>query len=60
MALVTGVLSIFLFFIIPFSEEPWLSQHYWQQYEEYCKRVLYFWSFGRLSQNKQKEGMNEV
>ncbi len=42
MALVTGVFAIILFFTIPFSEEPWLRQHYGQPYEEYCRMVPRF------------------
>jgi protein-S-isoprenylcysteine O-methyltransferase Ste14 len=42
MALVTGVFAISLFFIIPFSEEPWLLQQYGSQYEEYCRIVPRF------------------
>lgn len=42
MALVTGVFAIILFFITPFSEEPWLRQHYGKPYEEYCKKVPRF------------------
>jgi protein-S-isoprenylcysteine O-methyltransferase Ste14 len=42
MALVTGVFAISLFFIIPFSEEPWLRQQYGKPYEEYCKMVPRF------------------
>jgi protein-S-isoprenylcysteine O-methyltransferase Ste14 len=41
-ALITGLLAIFLFFIIPFSEEPWLREQYGKPYEEYCKRVPRF------------------
>ena len=39
MALVTGALLIIIFFILPFSEEPWLRQQYGKPYEEYCKKV---------------------
>lgn len=42
MALATGLLAVFLFFITPFSEEPWLRQQYGQPYEEYCKMVPRF------------------
>jgi len=42
MALVTGLFAIFLFFIIPFSEEPWLRQQYGKPYEEYRRVVPRF------------------
>jgi protein-S-isoprenylcysteine O-methyltransferase Ste14 len=42
MALVTGVFAIILFFITPFSEEPWLRQQYGKPYEVYCKKVPRF------------------
>ena len=42
MTLVTGVFLIFLFFIIPFSEEPWLRQQYGEEFEKYCKAVPRF------------------
>jgi protein-S-isoprenylcysteine O-methyltransferase Ste14 len=42
MALVTGIFAIFLFFIIPFSEEPWLRQQYGKSYEDYCKIIPRF------------------
>ena len=45
MALVTGALAIFLFFIIPFSEEPWLKEKYGEPYENYCKAVPRFIGF---------------
>ncbi len=45
MALVTGALAIFLFFIIPFSEEPWLKEKYGEPYENYCKAVPRFVGF---------------
>jgi len=42
MALATGVFAIILFFLTPFSEEPWLRQQYGKSYEEYCKIVPRF------------------
>ena len=42
MALVTGLFAVFLFFIIPFSEEPWLRQQYGKPYEDYCRVVPRF------------------
>ncbi|HSV49388.1 MAG TPA: isoprenylcysteine carboxylmethyltransferase family protein [Candidatus Acidoferrales bacterium] len=42
MALVTGVFAIFLFLIIPFSEEPWLKEQYGNPYIDYCKKVPRF------------------
>ena len=42
MALVTGACLIFLFLVIPFSEEPWLRQQYGEPYVEYCKNVPRF------------------
>ncbi len=54
MALVTGVFAIFLFFIIPFSEEPWLRQQYGQPYEEYCKMVPRFVGFRSFKPTTRK------
>ena len=42
MALVTGAFAIFLFLIIPFSEEPWLKQQYGNPYIIYCRMVPRF------------------
>ena len=42
MALVTGLFIVILFFIIPFSEEPWLRQQYGEPYVEYCRKVPRF------------------
>ena len=42
MALVTGAFAIFLFLIIPFSEEPWLKQQYGKPYIDYCRMVPRF------------------
>jgi len=42
MALVTGALLVLAFFILPFSEEPWLRQQYGEPYVEYCKNVPRF------------------
>jgi len=45
MALVTGTFLIFLFLVIPFSEEPWLRKQYGQSFEEYCIMVPRFIGF---------------
>jgi protein-S-isoprenylcysteine O-methyltransferase Ste14 len=42
MALVSGLLLMLTFFILPFSEEPWLRQQYGKPFEEYCKQVPRF------------------
>lgn len=42
MALVTGTIVIIVFAILPFSEEPWLRQHYGKAYVEYCRQVPRF------------------
>ncbi|MCW4054621.1 MAG: isoprenylcysteine carboxylmethyltransferase family protein [Candidatus Bathyarchaeota archaeon] len=42
MALVTGAFIISVFAILPFSEEPWLTQQYGITYVEYCKQVPRF------------------
>jgi len=42
LALVTGLFAIFLFLVLPFSEEPWLLQQHGQPFEDYCKRVPRF------------------
>ena len=55
MALVTGVFAIFLFFIIPFSEEPWLRQQYGKPYEEYCKMVPRFIGLRSFKPKLQKK-----
>ena len=42
MALITGVFAIFLFLVIPFSEEPWLKKQYGLPYDNYCRTVPRF------------------
>ena len=42
MALVTAIMVIVVFAILPFSEEPWLRQQYGKAYEEYCRKVPRF------------------
>ena len=42
LSLITGVFSIFLFFLTPFVEEPWLKEVLGSKYEEYCKKVRRF------------------
>ncbi len=54
MALLTGAFAIFLFFIVPFSEEPWLRQLYGEPYGEYCKNVPRFIDIRSFKQTKQQ------
>jgi len=42
MVLVTGLMIIAMFFILPFSEEPWLLQEYGKAYEDYSAKVPRF------------------
>jgi protein-S-isoprenylcysteine O-methyltransferase Ste14 len=42
MVLVTGLIIIAMFFILPFSEEPWLLQEYGKAYEDYSAKVPRF------------------
>jgi len=42
LAMVTGVLLVLAFLILPFSEEPWLQQQYGEPYVEYCRNVPRF------------------
>ncbi len=54
MALLTGAFAIFLFLIIPFSEEPWLRQLYGEPYVEYCKNVPRFIGVRSFKQIRQQ------
>ncbi|MFQ5832540.1 MAG: methyltransferase family protein [Candidatus Thorarchaeota archaeon] len=52
MALVTGTLAILWFLLAPLAEEPWLSEQFGEEYEQYCRRVPRFVSlrsFSRLT-----------
>jgi len=53
LALITGTFLIFLFLVIPFSEEPWLRQQYGESYVEYCKNVPRFIGIRSFKQNLQ-------
>ena len=46
MALVTGVIMIIMFAILPFSEETWLIQQYGKAYIEYHRQVPRFIGLG--------------
>ncbi len=54
MALVTGLILIVTFFVLPLSEEPWLKQQYGKSFEDYCKRVPRF--IGLRSINRVTNG----
>ena len=59
LVLITGAFAIFLFFIIPLSEEPWLRQQYGMPYEEYCKIVPRFIGVRTLL-DKQTHGKQPI
>ena len=42
LTLITGVVGIFLFFLTPFVEEPWLRKEFGSKYYEYCTKVRRF------------------
>ncbi len=42
LALIIGLSAIFLFFLIPLSEESWLRQQYGETYVNYCRLVPRF------------------
>jgi len=42
LTLITGVIGIFLFFLTPFVEEPWLRKEFGSKYNEYCTKVRRF------------------
>jgi protein-S-isoprenylcysteine O-methyltransferase Ste14 len=52
MALVTGLIIIALFFILPFSEEPWLRQEYGKAYEDYSTKVSRFIDINALRKRR--------
>lgn len=40
--LVHGILTILIYTLFPFAEEPWLREQYGQCYEEYCEQTPRF------------------
>ena len=40
--LVHGVLTIIVYALFPFAEEPWLREQYGEEYDEYCERTPRF------------------
>lgn len=45
---VHGLLTITIYFLFPFAEEPWLREHYGEEYEEYCDSTPRFVGRGLL------------
>ena len=45
---VHGALTIVVYALFPFAEEPWLREHYGEEYEEYCERTPRFIGRGLL------------
>ena len=42
LTLITNIIGIFLFFLTPFVEEPWLRKEFGSKYNEYCTKVRRF------------------
>ena len=39
---VHGLLTVVVYVLFPFAEEPWLREHYGEEYEEYCNQTPRF------------------
>ncbi|ESP88047.1 hypothetical protein K933_10864 [Candidatus Halobonum tyrrellensis G22] len=39
---VHGFLTALVYILFPFAEEPWLREHYGDEYEEYCEQTPRF------------------
>ncbi len=39
---VHGFLTSLVYILFPFAEEPWLREHYGNEYEEYCEQAPRF------------------
>ncbi|QLC35664.1 isoprenylcysteine carboxylmethyltransferase family protein (plasmid) [Halarchaeum sp. CBA1220] len=44
-----GLLTIVIYLLFPFAEEPWLREHYGDAYEAYCKQTPRFLSRTSIS-----------
>lgn len=42
---VHGLLTALVYILFPFAEEPWLDEHYGEEYEEYCDQTPRFISW---------------
>ena len=42
---VHGLLTALVYLLFPFAEEPWLREHYGEEYEEYCDQTPRFISW---------------
>ena len=40
-----GFLAALVYILFPFAEEPWLREHYGEEYEEYCEQTPRFMSW---------------
>lgn len=46
---VHGLLTALIYILFPFAEEPWLREHYGDEYEQYCEQTPRFLNIESLS-----------
>jgi len=49
---VHGLLTAVIYVLFPFAKEPWLREHYGEEYEAYCDRTPRF--IGRTKRDSER------